>query len=140
MPASASASASSPPRPKKKRIAAVEPHDVQPAARSLDEDGADLSVGERATGVLSAGAETLGVRRREIQQRGIGRMIEEHDIGCFEDAAALARDQLRIPRPRADKIDLGHRHEIRTFDAETRRRGGKQEFTAETQRRRENHP
>src|ERR1017187_4990469 len=33
-------------------------------------------------------------------------MVEQHDVGKFEDAPALDGDQLRIARPRADKIDL----------------------------------
>ena len=91
MPASASASASSPPRPKMNGSPPFSRTTLEPAPRALDHHFADFFLRASVLGFLLADVNQFGVRGREAQQRFIGQMIVQHDIGVLENARGLCR-------------------------------------------------
>ena len=77
--------------PEDERIAALQPHHVQPAARALDQHRADLFLVKRVLRFLLADVDALGGSGREVEQRVGGQMVVEHGVGLFEQRAALWR-------------------------------------------------
>jgi hypothetical protein len=92
-----------------KWVAAFEPHHREAAPRPLNQHGADFLLGEGVDGFFLADVDTLGVRWRQVQQRGRRQVVEEHGVGPFQNPSAFASDEFRVTRPRADEVDLSHR-------------------------------
>ena len=113
MPASASAAASSPPRPNKKRIAALEPDNALPTTRPLNQQLIDLLLQMLAAARrMLAYVDKLSAGPRLSQQRGIDQPVKDNDIGATEQSRAPDGDQAGIAGPRANKVDdaaLSHR-------------------------------
>ena len=72
----------------------------EPAPGALDEHGADFFLRDGVVGFLLADVDALGVGRGEVEQGGVGEVVEEDGVGVFEHAAAFDRDQLRDRRVR----------------------------------------
>jgi hypothetical protein len=75
----------------------------------LDHHVADLLLRENVDGFLLADVDSLGVRRREVQESRWGKVVEEDDVRRFEQIASPASDELGIAGDGADEVDLaGH--------------------------------
>ena len=94
--------------PENERVAALESHHRQPAARALDKHRTDLILSEGVKRFFLADVDALGLGRSQVDQGRTRQMVEEHDIGVFQDAAALPGNQVGIAGPRPDQIDLTH--------------------------------
>ena len=83
-----------------KRIATLEPNDVETAPRALDHHVADLFLRKRVDRFLLADVDPLAMFGREVEQGFVREMIVEDGVGDGEKLAALPGDQVRVARVR----------------------------------------
>src|SRR5207248_2847857 len=94
--------------PKNERIASLETHYCQPAPRSLDEHLANLLLRVGVNSFLLPNVQPLGRCRRDVEQRLASQVIVQHTIRLFEDAPALAGNEITIAGTCSDQVHLAH--------------------------------
>ena len=75
---------------------------------AFDEQFADLFLREGVIGFLFSDLKAFGGGRREVEQCGSGKVVEENGIGVFEETAGLQSDEFGIARSGANQVNLAH--------------------------------
>ena len=83
-------------------IAALEADDAFARARPGDEQRGDFVLRHRH---VVAARDEFGGRRREAEQGGVDERVVKHHVGAAEQFRAAQREQARVARPGADKIN-----------------------------------
>ncbi len=90
-------------------IAALQSHNLLALARVANQQRLDLALIGAMFARPLADINQFRAAGGEFQQLVVCQFVEENRVGGFETALTLERQQLRIPRPGADEINLAER-------------------------------
>ena len=88
------------------RVAALQAHDVQPLAGTVDDESVDPALFDTAAATVLGDQDSSRRCRRVVKQAGIGEIVVDDDVGVPQAALTLESHEARITGARADEVDL----------------------------------